>query len=575
MKYQCHLFSRFSLFLAGVLAFSAAAPVLAQTPSAANLEAQELLRQQERERVLRQQQEHTPDVRLPRPAEAEAVRLPADESPCFPIGRIELQGDLAERFQWAVAAANPEDDPALGRCLGAEGINLVMKRIQNAIVGQGFVTTRVLAQPQDLRTGTLVLTVVPGRVRAARLAEGAESRAGLWNGLPARSGDLLNLRDIEQGLENFKRVPTAEADIQIVPADGDTAQPGESDLQITYRQAFPFRLSLTADDAGSRATGKYQGSTTVSYDNWWTLNDLFYFTVSQSITPADPGNKGTLGYTGHYSIPYGYWLLGFTAGHNRYHQAVAGANQTYVYSGESDNAEVKLSRLVYRDAVRKTTLWVSGWTRGSKNYIDDTEVLVQRRRMAGWAAGMGHREFLGAATLDANLNYKRGTGADGSLKAPEENFGEGTSRPRLVTADLQLNWPFALEGQSFRYLGVWRGQWNDTPLVPQDRFSIGGRYTVRGFDGETTLSAERGWLVRNDLAIVLQGQELYLGADYGEVNGPSAGKLAGKYLGGAVIGLRGSVAGVGYDLFVGQPTKRPEHFKAPPNAAGFSLSMQF
>ncbi len=32
-------------------------------------------------------------------------------------------------------------------------------------------------------------------------------------------------------------------------------------------------------------------------------------------------------------------------------------------------------------------------------------------------------------TLDGNLAYRRGTGAYGSLRAPEENFGEGTARP--------------------------------------------------------------------------------------------------------------------------------------------------
>ena len=30
-------------------------------------------------------------------------------------------------------------------------------------------------------------------------------------------------------------------------------------------------------------------------------------------------------------------------------------------------------------------------------------------------------------------------------------------------------------------------------------FSIGGRYTVRGFDGEASLMGERGWLLRNDI----------------------------------------------------------------------------
>ncbi len=48
----------------------------------------------------------------------------------------------------------------------------------------------------------------------------------------------------------------------------------------------------------------------------------------------------------HYSVPYGYWLLGATASQNRYHQTVQGADQDYVYAGESGNAELKLSRLV-------------------------------------------------------------------------------------------------------------------------------------------------------------------------------------------------------------------------------------
>jgi len=79
-----------------------------------------------------------------------STRLPPTEFPCFTISRITLQGDAAERFNWALDAANiandsASDDPAIGRCLGTVGINTVMTRIQNAIVARGFVTTRILA----------------------------------------------------------------------------------------------------------------------------------------------------------------------------------------------------------------------------------------------------------------------------------------------------------------------------------------------------------------------------------------------------------------------------------------------
>lgn len=78
---------------------------------------QEYLRQQERERLLRQQQEQAPDVRLQAPVPQETGRLPIDESPSFMIERIVLTGDTAEQFQWALAYADQtaegESDPAL------------------------------------------------------------------------------------------------------------------------------------------------------------------------------------------------------------------------------------------------------------------------------------------------------------------------------------------------------------------------------------------------------------------------------------------------------------------------------
>jgi hemolysin activation/secretion protein len=535
---------------------------------------QERLLQQERERVLRKQHEPSPDVRLEQPGSRLATRLPVEETPCFPIHRIELIGDSANRFQWSLKAADPDADPATGRCLGTAGINLTMKRIQDAIIGRGYVTSRVLAKPQDLKSGTLVLTLIPGRIHRIRFADGTSGRATQWNAVPASPGDLLNLRDIEQALENFKRVPTADADIRIMPAEGAGAQPGESDLVITWRQGTPLRLNISVDDAGNKATGRYQGTATLSYDNWWTLNDLFYVSYGNDL---GGGGHGTRNQTAHYSLPLGYWLLGFTASANNYYQSVAGASQTYRYSGKSQNDEIELARTVYRDASRKTTVSLAGWLETTNNYIDDTEVLVQRRRMAGWTLGIAHKEFIGKATLDLELDYRNGTGAMGSLPAPEEAFGEGTSRPRLLQGNLHLDLPFVVGRQQWRYLGVIRTQWNDTPLVPLDRFAIGGRYTVRGFDGENILSADRGWLIRNDLGLALgqTGQELYLGLDHGEVAGPSSTLLVGMQLTGAVLGLRGNLKNLSYDLFAGWPLQKPDGFVTASQTFGFNLNASF
>ena len=109
--------------------------------------------------------------------------------------------------------------------------------------------------------------------------------------------------------------------------------------------------------------------------------------------------------------------------------------------------------------------------------------------------------------------------------------------------------------------------------MPLDRFSIGGRYTVRGFDGESVLMAERGWLIRNDLGMILgdSRQELYLGLDHGQVGGPSADLLVGKRLTGAVLGLRGGYRDLSWDVFTGWPLQKPQNFKTANNVIGFNL----
>lgn len=577
-------------------AFSiATTPVKAALNDPIDSAAQEQLRQLERERVLRGQQEPRPDERQLELAATPAVLdYPAQESPCFTISQIQLVGDAAHQFQFALADVTSGKHQAIGRCLGAQGLNVAMAHMQNAVIAKGFVTTRILAAPQDLSSGQLVLTVIPGRVRQVRLTEDSSTRARLWNAVPIRPGDILNLRDIEMGLENLKRIPTAEADIQIVPADGASsggkpeaaqaetpAKPGESDIVIRYRQRFPFRVTLSADDAGFDTTGKYQGGITVSGDNLLTLNDLFYLNYNHDLGGGDAGKRGSKGHTAHYSLPYGYWLFGVTGSDYTYHQRVAGINQSYVYSGQTQNMEMRASRMVYRNAINKTIVSVGSFFKKSFNYIDDTEIEVQRRRTAGWTIGFNQSWYLGQTLLDYNLNYRRGTGAKQSLAAPEEPFGEGTSRLEALTADLSLNVPFSLQmpwgNQALRYSTNARAQYNYTPMTPQERFAIGNRYTVRGFDGERVISADRGWFIRNDLSALLgnSGQAVYIGLDYGEVGGQSSDILPGKQLAGAVVGLRGAYKGFSYDVFAGRPLKKPQRLETADNTAGFNVNWSF
>lgn len=522
-------------------------------------------------------------------AEVEAEGV-GRESPCFAVNGISLVGDGAAGFDFALEQGIRRSGFIPGKCLGANGINRIMKLTQNAVISKGYTTTRILAAPQDLNGGVLELTVMPGRIRSIRVdtADSDKSHAGriaaFQNEFPVSPGDILNLRRLEQGLENLKRIPTVEAGIKIVPAQ----TPSESDIVIVWRQReVPFRVGIGVDDGGSRFTGKYQGSVTLSADNPLGLSDLFYVSFNRDLghkasytdQEGHRTGSGTNGYNLYYSVPFGYWQGFWNHSYYRYHQAVAGDSQNYDYNGRSYSSDFGISRLLHRSAQRKTHLTAQLWQRESESFINDAAIGVQRRRSGGWSLGLAHKEYLGSATLDFGLDYKRGTGWNDSLPAPEEAFGEGTSRMKIFTAGFGLNLPFGLGQQMFVYDGRVHAQWNRTPLMQQDRLSIGNRHTVRGFDGETVLSAERGGYWRNDLSWHYRpAHQLYAGIDAGRVSGSSAKHLVGQTLAGAAVGLKGqfNVGGdLSYNVFAGKPLHKPEGFRTASTAYGFNLNYSF
>ena len=562
------------------------------------VEKQISLRQQQQQvkldSAIQSQQVKVPSVLL----ESERVQslgFPKNESQCFPINQLVLTDYQAEeensstsslkliqpsRFSWALKSVYTGHDFAMPACIGSEGINVLLRRIQNRLIDLGYVTTRVVVEPQDLRSGMLVLTVIPGKVGRIQLQDQSAipfaTRGTLWFAMPMAQGDILNIRNIEQGLENLKRVPSADANMELVPTDAV----GETDVVIAYKQSLPFHLTLGLDDSASKATGRLQGSATFSWDNVFTLNDMFYISGTRSFkrdSDDAEGNYGSKNISLYYSIPWKNYLLTLSGSKYSYHQTVAGAFESYTYSGESQQMKANLSRLLSRGSLHKTYVNAALWTKKSHNYINDTEIEVQRRRTAGWEVGLNHTQYIGETVLQLFANYKRGTGGNKSLPAPEEEFGEGTSRMQIFTAGVDFTYPFTIGNQPFRFNTSWNGQWNGTPLTQQDKLSIGGRYTVRGFDGELSLSGEKGWLWRNELAwnIANKGHELYLGIDRGKVHSSQEEFQIGSSLMGGAIGLRGKLWGINYDYFVGVPIKKPEGFRTSHVTTGFNVSYRF
>ena len=251
-------------------------------------------------------------------------------------------------------------------------------------------------------------------------------------------------------------------------------------------------------------------------------------------------------------------------------------SQNFVYSGTNTVADASIQRLIHRDQVSKTSLQFGITKRWAKTYLDDVDIEVQRRDVTAAQIGLYHRRYFGKTMLDLTVAHRQGVPwfnaqSDTGSGSPDSP----TTQYHIQTLDLSFNVPFTIGDIPMRYLNHARGQYTRDRLFVSDQFGIGNRYTVRGFDGEQTLLAERGWYIRNEIGIPVfkSRHEVYAGVDYGEVSGPSAELLPGRGLAGSVIGMRGSfsrwLAGLSYDVFSGWPLYKPDRLYTAVPATGF------
>lgn len=468
---------------------------------------------------------------------------------------------------------------------------MLAARLQDALIAAGYVTTRVLAPAQDLSTGELRLAVIPGRVHRIRVLAGSSPALRLANALDLQEGDLLDLRELEQALENLQRVPGVSADLRIAPA-ANLSAPGYSDILVHYQGGRDWRWQLGLDDSGQAATGRYPLSVTSALDQPLWSNDLLQLAwqgeagaVRQRLRPGT-GPRGTSGGLSlHYSWPWRHWLLGLNVSRQSYRQVVDGAYQQYLYRGASHQGDLKLSRLVWRDGRHKLNAWWRLSGRSSRNYIDDTKIEVQRRRTGGVELGLNLRRMVGPWRGDATLTWRRGTGAFHALAAPEEAFGEGFGRARLVTADLSLQGALRLGARPLRLSAQWRGQMALRSLTGPDRLSIGGRHSVRGTEAHHGGAGDHGLVLRHEADLSLLPPpvvaSLYLAADAGWVKSTSApGGTAHEARVQRLIGLALGVRLAGaqplpfqFDVFAGAPVRASPTLQAAPAVAGFNLSL--
>lgn len=535
--------------------------------------ATEIQRRQEQEvDAQRARAAERPDVlSSPTVAKPRGLALP-HETPCFLLREVAWESaEPPESLSQAAAEV-------IGKCVGGKGLRALQESLIGMLIDNGQVTARVVVPEQSLAAGTLTLRYLPGRISAVK----ADGAIGWWRtALPTGPGGELNQRDLDQALENIRRLGSqSDAAIDIAPGP----ELGDSDILIKPGTGKRWHGYLGGDNGGMDTIGKYQVNAGLTLDSPLFLYDQLSVSWNSNAQWRD-AESNTRAASINYSLPFGYWAVFAGASKSTYRQTVAGFEEPIIYGGTTKQIQAGVSVVPYRGTAYKGNLSASLLRKRTDSTLNDVPIDVQRRDVTGYEVSYGHRHYVGQAVLDVGGGV-RGTWPQFSDQ-PGYVYGDPdwNGRSTILSANAGLYLPFKVAEQSFAYQANWQIQHAKTPIVPADYFTIGNRYAVRGFDGQMTLAAEDGWTLRNDLSLNLEGltglpgQQLYTGLDVGRVGGPSAAYLSGRTLVGAVAGVRGRFSlpyvNASYDLSAGWPLKKPESLKTASTVFAMAVMFEF
>ena len=505
-------------------------------------------------------------------SEPAPINVPSDQNgTSFFIHHIQLDGVPKEfTFLHKIARKNEQ------RIVTVADITNIRNSLQRKLLDRGFVTSQVYIPEQNVNSGTLQFMVLPGRVEDIRYS--TSSAHGPWRtAFPVRPGDILNIRDVEQGLEQMKRVSSQSVTMKLLPG----TSVGTSIIELSIKQEKPVHGSISIDNSGLESTGVYQGSFTASLDQAFRANDTFTMSLSGDLSGSS-SIKGTRAASLNYVIPHGKDTFSVSFSKSRYHQTIQSNPYDFTYGGKSTTMKAKWNHVWSRTQREKRAFDISISTRHNHRFINDMELPVQALRTTSMELGVSNRAYIGNATLYSRLGFQWGIGALGAQPEHKASVAMGgpTSRYHMWLIDVDYRKPFIMGHRPASFTSSFHGQWvqGGKRVYSVDTINIGNRYSIYGFDGEYTLMGDSGWYIRNEVSSVIPrlNTEVYWGLDVGAVYGKSTEALVGKTIAGTALGVRGNYAsGLLFDAFVSTPLYKPQGYHTKKFYSGFTIGYRF
>lgn len=461
-----------------------------------------------------------------------------------------------------------------GRCLKVGDLEAALALITKSYIDRGFITTRAYLPAQDLRTGVLEITVIEGTIEQFKVNSPRANAVWARGAFPAKPGDLLNLRDLEQGIDQINRLGSNRAVLDIQAGE----KPGQSVIVVQNPSVLPINLTASYDNYGTPATGKRSASATVSFDSILGLNELISVTRRQSV-PHDSSHNSELNAI-QVSVPFGYSTLTLDSNQSKYANRInLPSGSSLLSEGNTTTQSATLDHVVYRSQTSRISLAGRLTTQRTESYLGSQFLGIASRKLAYGDLSVSGFTAVAGGIANGRFAYVGGLRGYGALRdasdlpddAPHAQF-------RKVTLDVGFSRRFEVASHPVQWSSQFSSQYAYDTLYGSQQFLVGGTSSVRG-SLLNTLSGDSGYLWRNELSLPWQASgaaaglsgRVYAAYDFGAVTNRAAGVPSGS-LSGVTLGTTLAWKTLSVDVFAARSLHLPAPFKRESTQYGVRLS---
>ena len=155
---------------------------------------------------------------------------------------------------------------------GGKNILNFVKELENLYLEKGYIATRVKIDMEnsDFKTRKVICVIIEGHIEEIKI-EGEKDGIRTFTSFPIKKGDVLNMKDLDQGIENLNSISANNAKLDI--AAGESL--GGSIIKVKNEKSKKISGTINYNNLGQKSTGVERMKIGISIEDFLGINDSF------------------------------------------------------------------------------------------------------------------------------------------------------------------------------------------------------------------------------------------------------------------------------------------------------------